>query len=47
MANPKQKRRGPARSASSMICSSGLESGLRTVSDFERIWDGLMPNSAI
>lgn len=47
MPNPKQKRTGPARSASSMIRSSGCERGLRTVRDLARMWEGLMPSSVI
>lgn len=45
-ANAKQNTNGPAKSASSMICESTLEAGLRTASDFWRICDGLMPSSA-
>ena len=44
--NKKKKRRGPARSASSIICSSTRWSGLRTVMDLARICEKLMPSSA-
>lgn len=44
-ANPKQKTNGPARSASSMISGAGRFSGLRTVSDLARMWEGLIPIS--
>lgn len=44
-AKAKQKTSGPARSASSMMCSSTLLSGLSTVRDFARICDGLTPIS--
>jgi hypothetical protein len=46
MPNKKKKRRGPARSASSIICSSTRWSGLRTVMDLARICEKLMPSSA-
>jgi hypothetical protein len=46
MPKQKQKRTGPARSASSMMRSSGLDSGLRTVSDFATMCEKLMPSSA-
>lgn len=44
-AKPKQKTKGPARSASSMMCSSTLLSGLSTVRDLARMCDGLTPIS--
>lgn len=46
MPNKKKNRRGPARSASSIICSSTRWSGLRTVMDLARICEKLMPSSA-
>lgn len=44
---PKQtkKRSGPARSASSMMCSSMRCNGFRTVNDFARICEKLIPSS--
>lgn len=42
----KQKKMGPARSASSIMCSSTRRSGLRTVNDLSRICWKLMPSSA-
>jgi len=36
---------GPARSASSMTCSSIVFKGLSTVSDLTRIWEKFMPSS--
>ena len=36
---------GPARSASSMTCSSIVRKGLSTVSDLARIWEKFMPSS--
>jgi len=42
----KQKKMGPARSASSIMCSSTRRRGLRTVNDLSRICWKLMPSSA-
>lgn len=44
-ANPKQKTKGPARSASSIIFAEGLLNGFNTVRDLARICDGLIPIS--
>jgi hypothetical protein len=46
MAKQKQKTSGPAKSASSMMCASGVRRGLRTVKLLSLICSKEMPSSA-